>query len=158
MVLGRRLLVLLALFFWQGGGAFYGAVAIPIGRRILADQASLQSVITRDVTRWLNWCGVVALALLALDLLGGDGSFSRRTARFVCWLIMALCQAALFSIHAQLGLVYRGSAIVIGDHDAFHVYHRLYLLATTAQFAAALAFLTVTLIAWHAMDAQRARF
>ena len=35
MMLMRRLCLLVAIMFWQGGFMFYGAVVVPIGSKIL---------------------------------------------------------------------------------------------------------------------------
>src|SRR5580704_11984724 len=115
MVLFRRLVVLAALLFWQGGGAFFGGVVIPIGRRVLAEQLHLQAMITRDATRFLNVVGVVALALMALDLLPADPSRARRRVRFGAWFVMAIAQAALFELHGRLSADYGGDMLHVID-------------------------------------------
>lgn len=58
----RRLLLLWALMFWQGGFMFYGGVVVPVGSRILGSDLE-QGWITRSVTNYLNVAGAVALAL-----------------------------------------------------------------------------------------------
>ena len=35
MTILRRFLVLIALFFWQGGFTFYAAVVVPVGQQVL---------------------------------------------------------------------------------------------------------------------------
>lgn len=151
MAILRRLLVLAALLFWQGGGAFYGAVAIPIGRSHLGE---LQSLITRDATRALNWIGVATLAILLGDMVAAADSGCRRL-RLSCWLGMALCQAALFDLHARLSEFYESDMAQLFTRSDFRIVHKFYLLASTAQFVLAAAFLAATLRAWQKADSHR---
>ena len=66
LTLGRRLLVLAALMFWQGGFTFYAAVVVPVGKEVLGSHFN-QGRITRRVTVYLNLAGAVALLPLAWD-------------------------------------------------------------------------------------------
>jgi hypothetical protein len=62
----RRVLVLGALLFWQGGFTFYGAVVVHVGQDVLGSHR-MQGFVTRRVTNYLNLAGAVALPLLAWD-------------------------------------------------------------------------------------------
>ena len=67
MILARRYLVLAALLFWQGGFTFYAVVVVPVGQEVLGSHKE-QGFITREVTKYLNWAGAIALVPLAWDL------------------------------------------------------------------------------------------
>ncbi len=71
MALLRRFLVLLALFFWQGGFTFYAAVVVPIGQHVFGHLR--QGFVTRQVTVYLNLAGAVALLILVWDLFAARG-------------------------------------------------------------------------------------
>ena len=49
--LGRRLLLLIGLMFWQGGFLFYAAVVVPVGTRVLGSETE-QGFITQSVTNY----------------------------------------------------------------------------------------------------------
>jgi hypothetical protein len=152
VLLGRRFLVLAALMYWLGGFTFYAAVVVPVGTEVLRSPRR-QGFITRKVTRDLNVTAAVALAVLAVEVVAsGDPSRQRWWARLLLWSFMAGCQAALFVLHAHLDsfLVERGGIVL--DHEAFRPWHRLYLWLHTAQWAAALAFIGLVLVAWRVRD------
>ena len=67
MILLRRFLVLVALMFWLGGFTFYAAVVVPVGQEDLGSHLE-QGFITRQVTKYLNLSGAIALLLLAWDV------------------------------------------------------------------------------------------
>jgi hypothetical protein len=152
MTLFRRFLVLFALLAWQGGGVFYAGVVVPIGRRVLHDQIELQTVITRDTTWRLNWMGVGAVLLLALDLETGDPSRRRRWLRAGCWAGIALSQLGLLLLHARLSTAFAGDVLGMAEPASFYRVHRVYLWTSAAQFALALAFLALSLAAWRGAD------
>ena len=56
VILLRRLLVLAAFAFWQGGFTFYAAVVVPVGTEVLGSSME-QGSITRRVTVYLNMAG-----------------------------------------------------------------------------------------------------
>ena len=53
MTILRRFLVLIALFFWQGGFTFYAAVVVPVGQQVLHSHLR-QGFVTQQVTNYLN--------------------------------------------------------------------------------------------------------
>src|SRR5262249_56597146 len=95
MTILRRFLVLIALFFWQGGFTFYAAVVVPIGQQVLNSHLR-QGFITQQVTNYLNLSGAIALVPLAWEVVvSGDPSRRRRWFRGLLWTLMALALAAL---------------------------------------------------------------
>jgi hypothetical protein len=147
----RRLLVLAALFFWQGGFTFYAAVVVPVGQEVLASHRR-QGFITRRVTNYLNLAGAAALLPLAWDAAGRDGCAHRRRLRWACWAGMALTLGALFWMHGRLDALLDPETRSILDRHAFRPWHRLYLWVSTVQWAFALAYLLLAVLAWRGAD------
>src|SRR5438093_9674678 len=143
----RRLCVLAALMFWQGGFVFYAGVAVPIGTEVLGS-AREQARITRLVTVWLNWTGAAALVPLGWDALATRRA---RTARGGLWLVMAGAQAALFVLHPYLDAMFDSEALLLRDRS-FRTWHRTYLWISTVQWAAGVAYAALTVWAWRADD------
>ena len=78
MTILRRFLVLIALFFWQGGFTFYAAVVVPVGQQVLHSHLR-QGFVTQQVTNYLNLTGAIALVPLAWEAaVPGDPSPRRR--------------------------------------------------------------------------------
>jgi len=147
----RRFLVLFTFLFWQGGFLFYSAVVVPVGQSVLAPPAR-QSQITMPVTRYLNLIGGITLLMLALDVLRTRDDSRRKTWRWLCWLLMAAGLAALLWLHPRLV-----EFMDHHDHPSFYPLHRAYLLTSTVQWLAAMAFLLLTLQAWRAEDTSPGR-
>src|SRR4051812_15581022 len=98
----RRVLVLAALLFWQGGFTFYGAVVVHVGRDVLGSHTP-QGFVTRRVTNYLNLAGALALPILAWDAAAaGDRSPARRRLRWAAWAGMAVTLAVLAWMHPRL--------------------------------------------------------
>jgi len=142
----RRFLVLFAFLFWQGGFLFYSAVVVHVGQSVLAPPAR-QSQITMPVTRHLNMIGGITLLILALDVILARDASRRKAWRWLCWLLMAAGLAILLCLHPRL-------VDFMEQHDqpGFYLLHRAYLLTSTVQWLAAMAFLMLTLLAWRAED------
>ena len=154
MTVLRRYLSLCALLFWQGGFTFYAAVVIPIAGAILQG-THLRARITDQVVSWLNWAGVVALALLLWDLMqSADASRRRRMVRGVCWAVMFVTLAALFPLHYWMDLLDPPQGMNPADVGTFNVAHSVYLWVSTAQWAAALTYLFLAVRAWRDEDSQ----
>jgi hypothetical protein len=144
LILARRLLLVLALMFWQGGFTFYASVVVPIGRETAGD--STQGDITRQVTLYLNVAGLVALPLLAWDIAAArDASGVRKSSRWLCWLVMAGTLGYLFWSHEHLGGLLDGTHY---ERAVFRTHHRIYLWVSTVQWVAGLLFVALTLRAW----------
>jgi len=150
-ILLRRFLVLTALLFWQGGFLFYASVVVPIGQRLTSHRE--QGFITQQVTDYLNLSGAVALVPLAWDgAMGGDPSSRRRLLRWAAWLGMALALLLLVWLHPRLDELLDGSAWSIADRPLFRGRHRGYLWVSTVQWALAMVYSVLTLLAWRAED------
>ena len=155
MILLRRMLVIVALMFWQGGFTFYAAVVVPVGQKVLASHVR-QGFITKEVTNYLNLAGAVALVLLAWDILAcHDPSAARRRARWLAWVIMAVCLLTLFYWHTRLDVLLDLDSETILDRGPFRTLHRQYLWVSTLQWAAGVAYLLLTLISWQREEERR---
>jgi hypothetical protein len=153
MLLVRRLAVLVALMFWQGGFTFYAAVVVPVGTEVLGNSPRRQGFITRRVTHYLNLTAAAALLPLAWDALAArDPARHRRRLRALLWLGMLLAQAVLFYLHPQMDRYLRVKGGIVLDPEAFRPLHRTYLWVSTAQWACAVGFTVLTVLAWRAED------
>jgi hypothetical protein len=133
----RRFLVLIAFAFWQGGFTFYAGVVVPIGRGV---DAEAQSLITTAVTNWLNVAGAIALVLLMWDALERDPARWRRWLRLGTCGVMLLLLGLLVWLHVEL------------ERDFYRPYHKVYLWASTVQWACVCVYLALTVLAWRAQD------
>jgi hypothetical protein len=150
----RRTLVMAVLMFWQGGFTFYGAVVVPIGADVLGSHRE-QGVITQRVTNYLNLAGAAVLPVLAWDMLASsDPARRRRQARWVLWGLLVATLAGLFWLHLRLDALLEGEQRQILEVETFRTRHQLYLLVSTAQWAAAMMGLALALWAWRAEDAE----
>jgi hypothetical protein len=150
--LARRILVIAALMFWQGGFTFYAAIVVPIGQDTLG--ALDQGLLTRQVTNYLNVAGAVCLALLAWDLRAKPSTAKPWDwLRSSSWLGMVMTLVFLAILHHRLDRLLDLDAGRILDRGAFRVEHRWYLWVSTAQWAMALLFLAGTLRVWAVQDA-----
>jgi hypothetical protein len=147
----RRYLALIAFAFWQGGFTFYAAVVVPIGQAVFGPME--QPAVTREVTVWLNISGVVALMLIALEIVyTADASYRRRLSRWLMWLGMALTLAALLLLHPYLDRMLDTETSHILNRPKFRHVHRVYLWTSTVQWVFGLLYLGLTLWAWHAEE------
>lgn len=144
----RRLLTLIAFAFWQGGFTFYTAVVVPTGTEVLGSPAA-QGFITRQVTRWINVTGAVALVVLTWDALA---TRSVRRARLFLCLLLAAGVVTLMILHPRLDAMLDAQRERVLDRSAFRSAHRIYLWVSTAQWFAGVAYLTLTPFAWRRDD------
>lgn len=147
----RRLLVLIALMFWQGGFTFYASVVVPIGQDVLGSHLS-QGFITRQVTKYLNLSGAVALLVLALDLAAARETAWVRRLRWLLWLGMVGALVVLVELHPRMDHLLEPATQTILDYEAFTSMHRVYLWVSTVQWGFGLAFAWLTLRAWREAD------
>jgi Na+-driven multidrug efflux pump len=157
MLLLRRFLVLIALFFWQGGFTFYASVVVPVGQEVFGHLR--QGFITRQVTVYLNLAGAIALVVLIWDLFATrDPSRWRRWMRWLLWVSMALILVWLLQLHGQLDELLVRKGFLIRDPEAFRSRHRLYLWLSTVQWACGLLYLFLTLVMWGKEDSLKKEF
>lgn len=149
MLITRRFLLLLALMFWQGGFMFYGAVTVPIVRAQLGPGPS-RSMITQQVTQWMNLIGTLAILAMFADLWASP--VERKRWRWVAWLAMALPQPAVILFHRQLSHQMAASGFQSSDMTGFLVWHRLYLSMNAIQWLGGLAFALLSIRAWRDAD------
>lgn len=148
----RRLLMLAALGFWQGGFTFYATVVVPLGEQVLGSSVE-QGFVTRRVTNYLNLAGAAALPLLLWDMAVTE---RKSRLRAVAWLVMALALGALAWLHPRLDHFLDAKTMDVLDHDRFYAVHEVYLTICALQWAGALVFLFATLRAWHVDALNRA--
>jgi hypothetical protein len=151
MIALRRFVAVAALGLWLGGGAFFGGVAIPIGRHVLRDDIRRQNLITRDATAWLNRLGVGALALSLWDLAGNPAR--ERRLRAALWAGMALLLAAAFALHARMNELFEAGSGHTARPGEFRWEHRLYLAVNALLCLTGLGYLLASLSGWRRQDA-----
>jgi hypothetical protein len=135
----RRFLFVAAVAFWLGGFTFYFSVVIPTGIKVLHGHVK-QGFIAQQVTAWLNLSGAVALPILLwnmLAILSARGRWARWTL-IATWAVMAVVQVELFLLHPALDRLLDPQAREVLDYDRFDMMHRVYLMSSTFQWAAAL--------------------
>ena len=140
----RRFLVFQILLLWQGGFLFYTAVVVPIGTGVMGSAAG-QGVVTAHVTDWLNRLGVVGLVLLAWDI---AATKNRCAPRWWCWTVAVVCQYLMCFFHDLLDAFMDPARTVVVIRPPFYPVHRMYLWASTVQWAACVALAWLTLRAW----------
>lgn len=150
----RRFLVLQTLLLWQGGFLFYTTFVVPVGTAVLGS-ATAQGAITARVTDALNAVGLVGLVVAAWDLNWTTDPARRRTAtRWWCWAVAAVCQGAMLILHRLMDDLMNPGRTFVVIRGPFYPLHRMYLWASTVQWAACLVLAWFTLRAWHAEDAS----
>jgi len=143
-----RFVVLIAFAFWQGGFAFYTAVVVPIGTDVLGSPFA-QGMITRSVAFWINVAGAAAIALMAWNSIVEQ---PWRKTRWVVLIVMTLWLIGQFVLHHRLDAMMDIATGVVNDRPTFRWWHRVYLWLSTAQWAAAVAWLGFTKAAWRRSD------
>ncbi len=147
----RRFLVVQMLMLWQGGFLFYTSVVVTEGTKLLG--ATGQGAITARVTDTMNAIGFVAIAVLALDLsLTHDPNRRRTACRWWTWGVAVLCLVLLLYFHLLLDAFMDEGRRRVLVREAFYPVHRMYLWASTLQWAACALLTWWTLRAWRAED------
>jgi hypothetical protein len=147
----RRFVLLAAFAFWQGGFTFYAAIVVPTGTEVLGSSAE-QAKITRRVAASINFTGAIALAIFAWDVVFEP---RLRRSRAIAMLAALLFLVALMVLRDRLDLMFHGEDAYLDNRADFRPWHRTYLWLSTAQWAACVAFLVLTLAAWRAGDRVR---
>jgi hypothetical protein len=147
----RRVLVLGVLLFWMGGFTFYSAVVVHVGQQVLGSHRD-QGFVTRRVTNYLNLAGALALPVLAWDVAAVRDVPGRRRGRWLLWLGLGLTLGVLLWLHPRMDALLDPDRFDILDEKAFTVWHRWYLNVSTVQWACALAYAVLTVLAWRAAD------
>ena len=60
-----------------------------------------------------------------------------------------MLQAWLFFLHAEMDAVMDSARAFVVDRDGFYTLHRAYLISSTIQWAAGLAWIGLTIRAWR---------
>jgi len=146
-VLALRFATVIALAVWFGGFTFYSTAVIATSQEVLHSHLRA-GLITQQVTNWLNWISLPALAIC-----GGNLSAQRKDPRRLwIWLLgaafagMVVTQVMLFPAHRILD-----ARIVehrVADDAAFFRLHRVYLVLATLQWCATVVYIWATLVLW----------
>ncbi|HZT82251.1 MAG TPA: DUF4149 domain-containing protein [Gemmataceae bacterium] len=148
----RRLVVVAALLFWQGGFTFYAAVVVPVGREVLGSHTR-QGFITRRVATYLNLAGAVALVPLAWDAAAtADPAAWRRRLRWLAWALLLLTLLALFWLHPRMTELMDLEQAELIDRGTFRLIHKVYLWASVVQWVAGVGYVVLMLGGWRAAD------
>jgi hypothetical protein len=137
----RQYLVVLAIALWLGGFTFYALVVVPTGAEVLGGTIE-QGFVTQQVTRYLNWIALGALAILLWNLAVQRGKLLAAT-----WVGMLLAQVLLFALHGPLD-----ARLDPATHDVasdFHYLHEVYLWIAAIQWGLGLAHIWCVLAAWR---------
>jgi hypothetical protein len=152
MGLLRRLLVLAALVFWQGGATFYAFVVVPSARAVLRPPWQ-QAFVTRQVTGVLNAAAAAALVLFVWDVAATrDPSRPRRLWRWGSCVLQAVTLAVLVWLHSRLAAHIDTEGFRIVDADGVRPVHRAYLGVAAVQWVGVVIYVGLTLAAWRAQD------
>lgn len=152
-VLIGRILVVLSGAIWLGGLTFYASVVIPMAHGVLGSHATV-GFITQQVTGWINVVAVIALVVFLANIFA-TRSVQRHRLRitlWATWAVMAAMQASLFALHPALDRLLNAEALEILDPERFYPLHQIYLIGTSIQLLAGLAFLACVLAVWRRQD------
>jgi hypothetical protein len=163
MVLLRRILVLLVLFFWQGGFVFYASVVIPVGTDVFnrhyrpddgaASGRRQQGRITRTVAGWLNLAGAIALVPMGWDAFAStDPRRPRKFARALLVFSITVIHGTMVAMYFQLDARFDRATLALDDGAKFLALHRIYLWLASIQWGECVAFLLLSVPAWRAED------
>ena len=135
----RRFLTFVVFAFWMGGFTFYALVVIPTAHGVLGSHREV-GFITQQVTRWINLVSLLALTLLAWNLIAGrkgDTAPSKRLLRITLGVMLAT-QIVLFAEHPILDRMLDVETQSIASQARFYAMHRVYLLTAAVQWLAAM--------------------
>ncbi|HEY2158223.1 MAG TPA: DUF4149 domain-containing protein [Isosphaeraceae bacterium] len=150
LLLALRSLAIVAYAVWVGGFTFYGLAVIPI----LHDELDrLQAgQITQRVTDWLNLIGLGTILLWWVLAWAErrNGGTSARCFRIGLLAISTLLLAFLAVDHEILD-----DRLARYGLEGFYERHRVYLIASTAQWVVNLGMIPVTLLIWKGTPDER---
>lgn len=135
----RRFLTFVVFAFWMGGFTFYALVVIPTGHDVLGSHREV-GFITQQVTHWLNFISLPALALLTWHFFVEEIRHPALSWRLpgITLALMFAAQIALFAEHPILDQMLDGKTQSIASHGQFYSWHRIYLLTAAVQWLAAI--------------------
>lgn len=139
-----RWAALVAFAVWFGGFTFYSAVVIPVLHDELGGIG--QGGITGAVSNTLNAIGVAAVAAWWV-LVGVEKSAGAKWARWGRVALLAVTTALLAGLIALHPVM--DARLDSGSMRNFYALHKVYLIASTAQWGVNLALLAVTLRIWQ---------
>lgn len=111
----------------MGGFSFYFGVVIRVGSDVVGD--SSQGFITQAATGWLNFAAMVALVLML-----ASACMSRSWLSLGVWVILAICQAILFVLHARLDAMLDTTSQTILAPESFPSTHEWYEFTSAIQW------------------------
>ena len=132
----KSVLLLLDILYalWWGGFTFYAAFVVPQGMKVLGDHVKM-GMITQSVTNYLNSIGMVALTYsLLISLVFNRKGLSMIRAIGWDWVLLAVLQCALFTLHYFLSLKIHDITTDLTVEHNFYNLHRCYLLTSTAMW------------------------
>lgn len=148
-LLALRVLCLLGLSVWVGGFMFYSAVVIPVLHDVLGSVET--GYVTQRVTDFLNAAGVASLLTWWAEAWAERAAVPVRARRARLGLLAATTFLLLFLI--ALHRVMDGR-LESGSLRGFYPLHRVYLLASTAQWFVNLGLIAISLVLWRASPAE----
>ncbi len=119
---------------WLGGFTFYAAFVVPIGAHALGSELE-QGLVTRDVTLVLNRLAASLAIAWGLAIVGRRGR--KLGIESFAWSLFAAMTGLLFVQHASVDRLLDLPQRSVVDYDRFYAAHRIYLIAATLQWLAA---------------------
>lgn len=153
VVVIRRMILLVAFAFWQGGFAFYGGVVVPVGTKVLGSGTE-QGFITQPVTNYLNLAGAVCL-LLWLEHLWRERRSGVNWLEWLVWGFATLSLLVLVVTHLQMDRFLIGESTTVLERGTFRLYHKLYIGTISLQWADCLLLLFLAVKRWHDQDQMK---
>lgn len=135
-----RLVIGGLMTLWLGGFTFYAAFVVPIGARALGSELE-QGLVTRDVTLVLNRLAAALALAWGFAIVWTWANAVRRGRKLgvesLAWSLFAVTTGFLFVQHASVDELLDLPHRSVVDHDRFYAAHRIYLIAATLQWLAA---------------------
>ena len=146
----HRTILLAAFAMWFGGFGFYVSIVVPIGTDVLGS-AIEQSVITRQVTVWINVFNAIVLVPMLIEsvVTWNRSGAVRRWLQLVMVVIIAGGLVVLLIVHPILDAMFDEANVAVSDSGRFYNMHRIYLWTSTVQWIAAWAWLPLVVFGWQ---------